>query len=372
MNKFRMMAGPRALAVGFLLAALAAALTVACGSEVATSTVAAPATQPTTVVPPTARPATTVPPTTAPATAQAPAPTTVVPTRAPTAQPTATSAPAVALRGNIEIDGSSTVFPITQAVAEEFRKTNGAVQVPVGISGTGGGFKRFVVGEIDIADASRPISTTEKESALKNGIEYIEFKVAFDGLSVMVHPGNKFVTCLTTAELKKITDTGSTVLKWNQVRPEFPNQDLWLYGPGSDSGTFDYFTEVINGKAKQHRVDYTPSEDDNILVRGVSGDDRSIGYFGFAYFEQNKDKLKLVSVDGGKGCVLPSKQTIEDGTYSPLSRPLYIYVNKKSMARPEVKAFVEYYLKNAAVLSAEVGYVALPQALYDEGLAKLN
>ncbi len=291
----------------------------------------------------------------------------------PTVQPTATPT-AVKLSGNIEIDGSSTVFPISQAVAEEFRKTQPNVQIPVGISGTGGGFKRFVAGEIDISDASRPISTSEKDTAVKNSIEYIELAVAYDGLSVLVNIKNTWLTCITTAELKKIWDAGSTVNRWNQVRPEWPDQPLRLYGPGTDSGTFDYFTEVINGKAKQSRADYNASEDDNTLVQGIAGDKDSLGYFGFAYYEQNTDKLKLVAVDEGKGkgCVLPAEKTINDGTYTPLSRPLYIYVNKKSFARPEVKAFTEYYLKNAAELSAEVGYIALPQQMYDEGLAKIK
>ncbi len=313
-------------------------------------------------------PQTTVTPTSTPRAATATAAST-----APTPQTTVTPT-SVKLNGNIEIDGSSTVFPISQAVAEEFRKTQPSVQIPVGISGTGGGFKRFVAGETDISDASRPISTSEKDNAAKNGIEYVELAVAYDGLSILVNPKNTWLTCITTAELKKIWDAGSTVKRWNQVRPEWPDQPLRLYGPGTDSGTFDYFTEVINGKAKKSRADYNASEDDNTLVQGIAGDNDALGYFGFAYYEQNQDKLKLVAVDEGKGkgCVSPAEMTINDGTYTPLSRLLYIYVSKKSLARLEVRSFTEYYLKNAAALSAEVGYVALPQQMYDDGLAKIK
>jgi phosphate transport system substrate-binding protein len=289
---------------------------------------------------------------------------------APTATPAPT--PAIKLKGNIEIDGSSTVFPISQAVAEEFRKTNPAVQVPVGISGTGGGFKRFSAGETDISDASRPIKQTEVDAAAKNGVEYIELAVAYDGLSILVNKSNSFVTCVTTAELKKIWEPGSKVAKWNDVRPEWPADPIRLYGPGTDSGTFDYFTEAINGKEDASRADYTASEDDNVLVQGIAGDKNSLGYFGFAYYNENKDKLKLVAVDSGNGCVLPSEQTINDGTYKPLSRPLFIYVKKKSLERPEVKAFVTFYLENAAALSAEVGYVPLPAKDYQSQLASIK
>jgi phosphate transport system substrate-binding protein len=257
-------------------------------------------------------------------------------------------------------------------VAEEFRKEHNGVQVPVGISGTGGGFKRFVAGETDISNASRPITAAEVEAAKKNGIEYIELAVAYDGLSVLVNRSNSFATCLTVAELKKIWEPGSTVNNWKDVRAGFPDRALRLYGPGTDSGTFDYYTEVINGKAKASRADYTASEDDNVLVQGIDGDQDSLGYFGFAYYAQNTDKLKLVGVDNGKGCVLPSEQTINDGTYSPLSRPIFIYVSSKAVQRPEVKAFVEFYIAHAAELAAEVGYVPLPDAMYQAGLAKIK
>lgn len=288
----------------------------------------------------------------------------------PAGQATATAP--VKLSGNIEIDGSSTVFPITQAVAEEFRKLHNGVQVPVGISGTGGGFKRFVAGETDISDASRKISATEAATSKTNGIEYLELAVAFDGLSVLVNKSNTFLKCITTAELKKVWDTGSTVKKWSDVNSAWPNQDLNLYGPGTDSGTFDYFTEVINGKAKQSRADFTASEDDNTLIQGIAGDRNALGYFGFAYYEQNQDKLKLVAVDSGSGCISPSSETINDGTYAPLSRLLYIYVSKVALARAEVKAFVEFYLANAAELATEVGYVELPASMYADGTAQLK
>lgn len=289
-----------------------------------------------------------------------------------TTAPQATATPVASLKGTIDIDGSSTVFPISQAVAEEFRKVYKDVQIPIGISGTGGGFKRFVTGETAISDASRPIKPPEAETAQKNGIEYVELRVAFDGLSILVHKDNRFVECLTTAELKKIWEPGSTVNNWNQVRADFPSQGLRLYGPGTDSGTFDYFTEAINGKEDASRPDYTASEDDNVLVQGIAGDRNAMGYFGYAYYAENKDKLKLVAVGGGKGCIKPSEQTINDGTYAPLSRPLFIYVNKKALERPEVKALVIFYLNNAAKLSAEVGYVALPTRDYADGLAKVK
>ena len=276
------------------------------------------------------------------------------------------------LSGNIEIDGSSTVFPISQAAAEEFRKEQPKVQIPVGISGTGGGFKRFTVGETDIADASRPIKDSEREQAAENGVEFIQLTVAFDGLSILVNPDNDFVTCMTTEELKMLWEPGSTVKKWNEIRPEWPDNEVRLYGPDTDSGTFDYFTDAINGEEDASRPDYTQSADDNVLVQGIAGDRNSLGYFGYAYYIENQDKLKLVAVDGGSGCITPSESTINDGSYAPLSRPLYIYVNKASLERPEVPAFIEFYLRNAPVLAAEVGYVALPQADYDAGLAQIR
>ena len=271
-----------------------------------------------------------------------------------------TTAPvAMELRGTIEIDGSSTVFPVSEAVAEEFGKLHPDVRVNVGVSGTGGGFKRFTVGETDISDASRPIKDAEAQAAADNGIEYYPLRVAMDGLSVMVSPDNDFVECLTTDQLKMIWEPGSTVSKWSDVDPSWPSSDIALYGPDTDSGTFDYFTEEIMGEAQLSRPDYTASADDNVLVQGIAGGKYSLGYFGFAYYQENQDKLNLVAVDSGNGCVLPTSESIENGTYSPLSRPLFIYVSKQSMERPEVKAFVEFYLDNAADLAQEVGYIKL-------------
>ena len=285
---------------------------------------------------------------------QPPAP---APLQAASAQTTAPVA--MELSGTIEIDGSSTVFPVSEAVAEEFGKLHRDVRVNVGVSGTGGGFKRFTVGETDISDASRPIKEAETQVAADNGIEYYPLRVAMDGLSVLVSPDNDFVECLTTDQLKTIWEPGSTVSKWSDVDPSWPSSDIVLYGPDTDSGTFDYFTEEIMGEAQVSRPDYTASADDNVLVQGIAGGKYSLGYFGFAYYQENQDKLKLVAVDSGNGCVLPTSESIENGTYSPLSRPLFIYVSKQSMERPEVKAFVEFYLDNAADLAQEVGYIKL-------------
>ncbi|MEK9659620.1 MAG: PstS family phosphate ABC transporter substrate-binding protein [Chloroflexota bacterium] len=273
------------------------------------------------------------------------------------------------LSGAIEVDGSSTVFPITEAVAEEFRKDEPGVQVNVGVSGTGGGFKRFVAGETDISDASRPIKASEAEQAVTNGIEFIEMRVGTDGLSVVVNPNNDFVDCLTVAELKKIWEPGSTINNWKDVRAGFPDQKLNLYGPGTDSGTFDYFTEEINGTVQASRADYTASEDDNVLVQGVSGDRGGMGYFGFAYYVENTSKVKAVAIDSGSGCVEPTVANIEAGNYTPLSRPLYIYVNKASLAKPEVAAFVRFYMEHGAELTAAVGYVASDASIYADNLA---
>ena len=278
------------------------------------------------------------------------------------------AASASELGGTIEIDGSSTVFPITEAVAEEFRKINPDVRTNVGISGTGGGFKRFTVGETDISDASRPIKEPEAEAAQKNGIEYIELRVATDGLAVIVNKGNSWVDYLTVEELKQIWEPNSTVQKWSDVRPDWPDRPITLYGPGTDSGTFDYFTEVIVGKVDASRPDYTASEDDNVLVQGIAGDPNALGYFGFAYYAENMDKLKVVPIDSGKGPVTPSDLTVRTGQYAPLSRPLFIYVNTKSMQRPEVKAFVIFYLGNAEDLVAQVGYTPLEASVYQEQL----
>ncbi len=272
----------------------------------------------------------------------------------------------------ILIDGSSTVFPISQAVAEEFRKERPDVQIPVGISGTGGGFKRFVNGEIDIADASRPMKESERAEAEENGITFTELTVAYDGLSLVINKTNEFATCLTIAELKSIWEPGSKVNNWNQVRSEFPDKRLRLYGPDTDSGTFDYFTLAINGTEDASRSDYTASSDDNVLVQGVSGDRGGLGYFGFAYYTENTNLLNVISVDDGSGCVAPSITSINDGSYTPLSRPMFIYVNNFSLQRPEVREFIEYYLNNAALLAEEVGYVRLPEVEYRSQLDKLN
>ncbi len=272
----------------------------------------------------------------------------------------------------VEIDGSSTVAPVSEAAAHEFGKLNKDMKVIVGISGTGGGFKRFTVGETDISDASRAIKDSEAEAATANGIAYYEIPLGTDGLSVMVHPENNFVDCLTVEELKTIWEPGSTINNWNQVRSDFPDQKLRLYGPDTDSGTFDYFTEEIVGEAQASRPDYTASADDNTLVQGVSGDKNSLGYFGYAYYSENAAKLKLVGVDNGAGCVTPGPDTIESGEYAPLSRPLFIYVNKKSLERPEVKAFVTFYLENAYELVRKAGYVRMAQSAYQESLDMIS
>ena len=278
------------------------------------------------------------------------------------------------LKGKVAVDGSSTVYPISEAVAEEFGKLHQKVQVTVGLSGTGGGFKRFCSGEIDIADASRPITAKEREIAKERKVQYIELPIAFDGLSVMVNTSNTFVDYLTVAELKKIWEGGSEVTTWKDVRPEWPADKISLYGPGTDSGTFDYFTEEICGKKGNIRSDFQPSEDDNVLVQGIAGDKSALGYFGYAYYLENKDSLKIVPIYGGDdsltpeqkkaAAVIPTHETIKDGTYAPLSRPIFIYVNKKSMGNPTVAAFVKFYVQHAAKLSEEVGYVALPEEAY--------
>ena len=267
----------------------------------------------------------------------------------------------------IKIDGSSTVYPITEAVAEEFQKMKkGAVKVTVGISGTGGGFKKFSRGETDISDASRPIVKKEMDACKEAGIEYIELPVAYDGLAVMVNPKNNWVTSMTVADLKKIWEPAAErkITKWNHVNPAWPDVPLKLYGPGVDSGTFDYFTEAIVGKSRSSRGDFTASEDDNVLVQGIASDRGGLGFFGYAYYAENPDKLKLVAIDGGKGPILPSEKTVMDGTYNPLSRPIFIYVNKKAAARPEVKEFVEFYLKEAPKLVKQVKYIPLPEKAY--------
>lgn len=272
----------------------------------------------------------------------------------------------------IKVDGSSTVYPITEAVAEEFQRQNKGQQVTVGISGTGGGFQKFCRDEIDISDASRPIKATEAESCAKAAVQYVELPVAYDGLAVVVNPKNTWVSSMTVADLKTLWEPAAQgkVTRWNQIRPEWPNAEIHLFGAGVDSGTFDYFTEAIVGKEDASRGDYTSSEDDNMIVQGVSGDQFALGYFGFAYYEENKDKLKLVPIDdgddtNGKGPILPTPETVKDGTYRPLSRPIFIYPNVKSLDRAEVKAFIEFYLTKGAPLVREVGYIPLTDREYE-------
>jgi phosphate transport system substrate-binding protein len=276
------------------------------------------------------------------------------------------------LSGTIEMDGSSTVFPISEAVAEEFvRETGGTVQVTVAMSGTGGGFKRFCAGETPISNASRPIKDSERALCQQNNVEPVELQVAIDGLAVLVHPENNYVECLTVAELKKIWEPGSRVARWSEVRAGLPNESFKLYGPGTNSGTFDYFTEVVVGEAGASRGDYTASEDDNVLVQGVRGDRNALGYFGYAYYAENQGQLKAIGVDGGSGCVQPTPETVKSGQYAPLSRPLFIYVSRAALQRPEVAAFVRYYLESAPELVPEVGYVPLDAAKYQEVMNQL-
>ena len=269
----------------------------------------------------------------------------------------------------VKVDGSSTVYPVTEAVAEEFQKAKkGAVKVTVGISGTGGGFKKFCRGETDISNASRPILKKEMGDCKTAGVEYIELPVAFDALTVVVNPQNDFIKSMTVAELKKMWEPAAQgkVKTWKDVNASWPDQPLKLFGAGSDSGTFDYFTEAINGKAKASRGDYTASEDDNVLVQGVSRDKYAIGYFGYAYYAENEKKLRAVPIveKDGKPAVLPSMETVIKGTYQPLARPIFIYVNVKSLAKPEIRDFVQFYMTNGAKLAREVKYVPLPDSAY--------
>ena len=275
----------------------------------------------------------------------------------------------------VEIDGSSTVFPVTEAVAEEFQKAKkGKIKVTVGISGTGGGFKKFCRGETDIQDASRPILKQEMEACKGAGVQYIELPVAFDALTVIVNPKNDWAGTMTVTELKKIWEPSAQgkIINWNQVRANWPNAPLRLFGAGADSGTFDYFTEAITGKAKSSRGDFTASEDDNVLVQGVANDRNALGFFGFAYYAENKGKLKAVAIDNGKGAVSPSEKTVLDGSYQPLSRPIYIYVSKKALDKPEAREFVEFYLESAPKLVREVKYVPLPDKVYALGISRLK
>lgn len=272
---------------------------------------------------------------------------------------------AVQSQSVIKVDGSSTVFPITEKLAEDFGR-QGNAKVTVGISGTGGGFKKFCKGETDISNASRPILEKEIKACAEAGIRYIELPIAFDALTVVVSPQNTWGSSLTVAELKEMwkPDSQGKVTKWNQVRSSFPDAPLRLFGPGADSGTFDYFTEAIVGKAKQSRTDFTGSEDDNVLVQGISRDKNAIGYIGYAYYSANKNRLKAVAINSGKGPVVPSEQTVLNGTYRPLSRPLFIYVNAEAAKKPEVKAFISYFMKNGASVAKKVAYVPLPAQTY--------
>lgn len=278
------------------------------------------------------------------------------------------------LQGDIRIDGSSTVYPITEAVAEEFRVEHPDVKITVGVSGTGGGFSKFCRGEIDINDASRPIKEQEAASCKSSNIEFAELKVAYDGLVVVVNKENTWVKDITVEELKKIwePDAQEKITRWNQIRPEWPAEEFHLYGPGIASGTYDYFTEAIVGKSGSSRGDYTASEDDNVLVQGIAGDKHGLGFFGLAYYEENQDKLKLVPVNNGESAVLPSVETVKNGTYKPLSRPVFIYVTKSAAKRPEVERFVKFYLENASVLVPDVGYIPLSDEEYERELSTFS
>ena len=277
------------------------------------------------------------------------------------------------LSGDIKIDGSSTVYPITEAVAEEFRNVHPDVRVTVGVSGTGGGFKKFYRGETDISNASRPIKEKEAKLCDENNIDYLGLSVAYDGLAVIINPENDWVDYFTVEELNKIwhPDAQDNIKYWSQVREGWPNKELHLFGPGTASGTYDYFAEAICGKKVGTRGDYTASEDDHVLVQGISTDKFGLGFFGLAYYEENKDKLKLVGVDNGSGIVQPTLETVSNGTYAPLSRPIFIYVNNSIKDRKEVQEFTKFYLENAANLVQDVGYIPLPSSEYEKESEKL-
>ncbi|GAA2520563.1 PstS family phosphate ABC transporter substrate-binding protein [Pilimelia columellifera subsp. columellifera] len=266
------------------------------------------------------------------------------------------------LSGAVSVDGSSTVAPLSTAAASIFKEEQPGVNVSVGTSGTGGGFEKFCKGETDISDASRPIKDTEKAACEAAGVKFVELAVANDALTVVVNKANTWATCLTVPQLKTIWGPKSKVTNWNQVDPKFPNQPMKLFGPGTDSGTFDYFTDEINGEEGASRTDYTASEQDNVLVQGVSGEKGGIGYFGFSYFEENADKLTAIQVDGGAGCVAPTLETAQTNTYKPLSRPLFIYVSDKGAAKPQVKAFIDFYIERIDEIVKEVKFVPLTEA----------
>ncbi len=279
-----------------------------------------------------------------------------------------------ALKGEINIDGSSTVFPITEAIAEEFRMVYPDVKVTIGVSGTGGGFKKFARKETHISNASTLIKDSEIQLCNENNVKFIGLEIAIDGMAVVVNKDNNWVETLTVEELKKIwsPEAQGTIMKWNQIRSEWPDKEIHLFGPGVASGTFDYFTDAIVGKSGSSRGDFTASEDDNVLVQGIKGDLLSLGFFGLGYYEENQAHLKVVAVDNGKGPVFPSLETITNGTYSPLSRPLLIYINSEAAKKEEVQAFVRFYLDNAPVLVKEVGYDPLPLGKYAEQKLKFE
>jgi phosphate transport system substrate-binding protein len=276
------------------------------------------------------------------------------------------------LTGEIKIDGSSTVYPITEAVAEEFRIEQPDVKVTVGVSGTGGGFKKFGRGEIDINDASRPIKDQEAQACQESNVKFVGLKVAYDGLVVVVNKENDWIKDIKVEDLKKMwePDAQGKITKWNQINPAWPNREFHLYGPGVASGTYDYFTEAVVGKSGSSRGDYTASEDDNVLVQGISGDKDGIGFFGLAYYDENKDKLKLIGVDNGKGAIQPSVETVKNGTYAPLARPVFIYVTDAAAKREEVNSFIDFYLSNASQLVPDVGYIPLTDEEYKAESAK--
>ncbi|MDP9365426.1 MAG: PstS family phosphate ABC transporter substrate-binding protein [Chloroflexota bacterium] len=275
------------------------------------------------------------------------------------------------LEGTVASDGSSTVGPITQAVAEEFNAEAENVDVTVDISGTGGGFERFCAGETDIQNASRPIEEDEMAACSENGVDYYQFQVALDGITVVVNPELE-IECMTSDQLRQLWAPDSTIANFNELDPSFPDQEISLYGPGTDSGTFDFFTDAIVGEEGASRTDYTPSEDDNVIVEGVAGDEGGLGYFGYAYFEENQDRLAAVAVDNGDGCVEATPETIADGAYAPLSRPLFIYMRAESMERPEVQAFARFYIENAGELVQDVGFVPAPDEVYTEDAEKVE
>lgn len=277
---------------------------------------------------------------------------------------------------SVSVDGSSTVFPLTEAVAEEFMEANAGTRVNVGVSGTGGGFSKFLRGETAINDASRPIAPNEIEKAEANGIEFIELPVAYDGLAVVVHPDNDWIECLTAEELERIWEPNSSIDRWSQLRDGFPDREIDLYAPGTASGTYDYFTEAIVGESGASRADFTASEDDNVLVQGIQGTETALGYFGLAYYENNAEELKALGIDpdernSGASCVRPSAETVQNGTYRPLSRPLFIYVNPAKVT-PTVENFVTFYLENASELASDVGYVGMPDDAYELALQRFR